>query len=82
MNTTSLPTVPPALPPAGAATQASVRFLDQLFARTELPWVGIRLWDGTCWPDGGPRPATLQLNHPGALRSMFSQGSEMGLAEE
>lgn len=81
MNTTSPPTVPPALPPAGAATEASVRFLDQLFASTELPRVGIRLWDGTCWPDGAPRPATLQLNHPGALRSMFSQGSEMGLAE-
>ena len=81
MTTTSLPVVLQATPSAGAATQASVRFLDHLFAKTERPEVAIRLWDGTCWPDGNARPATLQLNHPGALRRMFSQGTEMGLAE-
>ncbi len=43
--------------------------------------VGIRLWDGTRWPDDGSRRATLVLNHPGALRRMFLPGSELGLAE-
>ena len=43
--------------------------------------VGIRLWDGTRWPDDTPRPATLALKHPGALRKMFLPGTELGLAE-
>ncbi|MBC7238955.1 MAG: class I SAM-dependent methyltransferase, partial [Chloroflexi bacterium] len=33
--------------------------------------VSVRLWDGTFWPDETPRPATLVLKHPGALRAMF-----------
>ncbi len=43
--------------------------------------VGVRLWDQTYWPDDTARPVTLVLNHPGALRSMFLPGTELGLAE-
>ena len=43
--------------------------------------IGVRLWDGTYWPDDRPRPTTLVLNHPGALRQMFLPGDEVGLAE-
>ncbi len=46
-----------------------------------LAEVGVRLWDGTRWPDENPRPTTLVLNHPGALRRMFLSRSEVGLAE-
>jgi len=41
----------------------------------------VRLWDGSYWPDEAPRPATLALNHPGALRAMFLGGDEVSLAE-
>ena len=37
--------------------EASVRFLDELFAATPLKEVSFRLWDDTLWPDEKPRPA-------------------------
>lgn len=43
--------------------------------------VRFRLWDGTYWPDGDPKPSTVVLNHPGALRSMLLPGTELGLGE-
>ena len=43
--------------------------------------VGVRLWDGTMWPDDRPRKAVLALKHPGALGRMFLRGTEVGLAE-
>ena len=43
--------------------------------------MGVRLWDGTLWPDSTPRRATIVLRHPGALRAMFLPGNELGLAE-
>lgn len=43
--------------------------------------VRFRLWDGTYWPDGDPKPSTVVLNHPGALRSMLLPGTEVGLGE-
>ncbi len=39
------------------------------------------MWDGTPWPDDGPRPATVVLRHPGALRAMLLPGTEVGLGE-
>jgi cyclopropane-fatty-acyl-phospholipid synthase len=62
-------------------TEASIRFLEQLFAAAPLEKISFRLWDGTMWPDAKPRPATIVLQHPGALRAMFSSGTEMGVAE-
>ncbi|HWR65480.1 MAG TPA: cyclopropane-fatty-acyl-phospholipid synthase family protein [Bellilinea sp.] len=59
----------------------SLEFLNQVFQPTGVESVGVRLWDGTVWPDSNPRPATLVLHHPGALRSMFSAGTELALAE-
>lgn len=43
--------------------------------------VGVRLWNGMLWPDEAPRPVTLALKHPGALRCMFLPRTELGLAE-
>lgn len=43
--------------------------------------MNVRLWNGALWPDDRPRPATLALQHPGALARMFSAGTEAGLAE-
>jgi cyclopropane-fatty-acyl-phospholipid synthase len=60
---------------------SSVRFLEDLFADAPLENVSFRLWDGTGWPDGRPRPATIILRHAGSLRAMFAPRSEKGLAE-
>jgi cyclopropane-fatty-acyl-phospholipid synthase len=43
--------------------------------------VGFRLWDGTPWPDAVPRAATIVLKHPSALKAMFADGTEQGMAE-
>jgi cyclopropane-fatty-acyl-phospholipid synthase len=66
----------------GDAVQVSLQFLDENFGRSLAGnTVGVRLWDGTRWPDEASRPVTLVLNHPGALRAMFLPGTELGLAE-
>ncbi|MBV9999470.1 MAG: class I SAM-dependent methyltransferase [Verrucomicrobia bacterium] len=69
-----------------ATTQRSVehrtiQVLSEIFAGCPLERVAVRLWDGTPWPDGRPRPATIVLKDPDALRRMFLPGSEIGLAE-
>lgn len=55
--------------------------LDSFVETQQLANVGFRLWEGTRWPDLDDRPATIVLNHPGALRAMFMPGTEMGMAE-
>jgi cyclopropane-fatty-acyl-phospholipid synthase len=55
--------------------------LSEIFAGCSLDKVGVRLWDGTAWPDEHPRAAVLALKHPGALGQMFLPGTEVGLAE-
>jgi len=72
------------LPSAGQADEAAsrtLRILDGVFDAEAKQRVGVRLWDGTRWPDDAPRPATMALNQPGALRTMFLPGTELALAE-
>ena len=64
--------------PTGRAAELTLRLLRELFSGKSSLNVGIRLWDGTRWPDDQIRPATLVLNHPGALRTMFLPGTEVG----
>jgi cyclopropane-fatty-acyl-phospholipid synthase len=63
------------------AARISLKLLDDLLGREADGRVGARLWDGTRWPDGRPRDATLVLRHPGALRAMFRAGTELALSE-
>jgi cyclopropane-fatty-acyl-phospholipid synthase len=63
------------------ARSLTLGLLDQLFRGSQTLKVGVRLWDSTLWPDEATRPATLVLNHPGALRAMLMSGTEVGLAE-
>ena len=63
------------------AARLTWRLLDDLFAGDVAQRVGVRLWDGTRWPDDSPRPVTLVLKHPGALRAMLLPGTELALAE-
>src|SRR6184192_3350622 len=55
--------------------------LREIFAGCSLEKMGVRLWDGTMWPDERPRDATLVLGHPGTLGRMLWPGTEVGLAE-
>ncbi|MEX2382596.1 MAG: cyclopropane-fatty-acyl-phospholipid synthase family protein [Opitutales bacterium] len=43
--------------------------------------IGVRLWDGSRFPDHSPRKVTLVLKNPGALRSMLLPGTQVGLGE-
>src|SRR5712691_4594881 len=55
--------------------------LSEIFDGCSLDKVGVRLWDGTTWPDERPRSAVLVLKHPDALGRMFLPGTEVGVAE-
>jgi cyclopropane-fatty-acyl-phospholipid synthase len=66
---------------SGEARRITLRLLDELFRGAGDQQAGFRLWDGTLWPDAEPRPATIVLQHPGALRAMLLPGHELGLAE-
>lgn len=66
---------------ADEAARRTLRILESLFDAEAGQRVGVRLWDGTTWPDGASRPVTLLLKHPGALRAMLLPGHELGLAE-
>jgi cyclopropane-fatty-acyl-phospholipid synthase len=66
---------------AHEAATLTLHLLDELFGRESTQQVGVRLWDGTLWPDATPRPVTVLLKHPGALRAMLLPGHELGLAE-
>ena len=50
------------------AMDLTLHLLDNLFGRLTGKTIGVRLWDGTRWPDERLRPVTIVLNHPGALR--------------
>ncbi len=65
--------------PGSDAARITLELLDDLFGHGGD--VGVRLWDGTRWPDERPRAATLVLRHPGALRAMFRAGTELALSE-
>jgi cyclopropane-fatty-acyl-phospholipid synthase len=66
---------------ADQSVRITVDVLELLFKGDVTKHVGVRLWDGTCWPDNSKRPATLVLKHPGALRAMLMPGTEVGLGE-
>jgi cyclopropane-fatty-acyl-phospholipid synthase len=63
------------------AQHLTFQVLGDLFDAASTRRVAVRLWDGTPWPDAAPRPVTLVLKHPGALRAMFLPGTEVGLGE-
>ena len=66
---------------AERAKSITLNILEELLPKDPGSGVGVRLWDGSLWPDGEQKAATVVLNHPGALKSMFYSMSEMGLAE-
>ncbi len=63
------------------ARDLSIQVLTKLLDQEAVRKLNVRLWDGSFWPDNSPRPATLVLKHPGALRAMFLPGTELALGE-
>ena len=63
------------------AKSITLKILEDLLPKNPESKVGVRLWDGSLWPDEQPRAATIVLNHPGALKAMFHSMNEVGLAE-
>ncbi len=63
------------------AKSITINILEDLLPKDPESKVGVRLWDGSLWPDEHPRDTTIVLNHPGALKAMFSSMNEVRLAE-
>lgn len=63
------------------AKSITLEILNEILPREKMGSIQVRLWDGTVWPGTGDSPATLVLNHPGALREMLLPGTEVGIAE-
>jgi cyclopropane-fatty-acyl-phospholipid synthase len=61
--------------------RTTLQLLESLFGTDAPDSLGVRLWEGSTWPDPRPRPVTLLLKHPGALRAMFAGGGELALSE-
>ena len=61
--------------------QQNLDLLEKIFGVENMEKTSVQLWDGTLWPDNTSREAVIVLNHPGALRTMFVSGGELGLAE-
>ena len=70
-----------AVSPEKSPEEKTLHVLSGIFSGCPLEKVGVRLWDGTPWPDEGPRAAVLVLKHPDSLGRMFLPGTEVGLAE-
>jgi cyclopropane-fatty-acyl-phospholipid synthase len=67
--------------PKGSIEEKTRNLLSEIFAGWSLNDVGLRLWDGSTWPDDRPRAAILALKHSEALGRMFLPATEVGLAE-
>jgi cyclopropane-fatty-acyl-phospholipid synthase len=64
---------------ADSAKEVTLRILEGLTEGCALRRLNVRLWDGSYWPDTNPKPATLVLNRPSALKEMLLSGTEAAL---
>ncbi|MBM3190122.1 MAG: class I SAM-dependent methyltransferase, partial [Chloroflexi bacterium] len=62
------------------SVQITRQVLSELFG-DQAPDLGVRLWDGSSWPDETSRRATLVLKHPSALRTMLIPGTDLSMGE-
>jgi len=63
------------------AATLTLEILDKLAAGTQFQNFNIRLWNGEYWPDSSPKPATLVLTRPSALRELLMGYSEVAAGE-
>ncbi len=69
--------------PTYDTVQNSLDFLDEAMSGVYPRAFAIRLWEGSVVPatEGRPTRFTLVIQHPGALRRMFSSPTELSLGE-
>jgi cyclopropane-fatty-acyl-phospholipid synthase len=63
------------------AVGISTRFLENVISGYDGSDFMVRFWDGTRWGNTRDPRFVLVLNHPGALRQMFSAASELSFGE-
>jgi cyclopropane-fatty-acyl-phospholipid synthase len=66
---------------SGEAVALTKEILKRIISGPSLELLNARLWNGETWPDATPKPATLILNRPSALREMLADCSEVALGE-
>lgn len=61
----------------------TMSMIKELFNDCQPRNFAVRLWDGTTWEaeEGQPTRFTIVINHPGALKNMFWNMSEITLSE-
>jgi len=67
--------------PVDSTVDLTLEILEKITAGCQIQSLNVRLWNGAYWPDQTPRPATLVLNRPSALREMLLGGSEVAMGE-
>ncbi len=63
------------------AAELTLHLLEIIAGGIPFRYLNVRLWNGVYWPNEMPKPATLVLNRPSALREMLEGGSEVAVAE-
>lgn len=63
------------------AVNISTRFLENVLSGYDRHDFMVRFWDGTPWGNSHNPRFVMTLNHPGALRQMFSAASELSFGE-
>lgn len=71
------------IPTYDTTVQNSLDFLNEALSSVYPRDFAIRLWEGSVIPatEGHPTRFTLVIQHPGALRQMFSSPTELALGE-
>lgn len=63
------------------AVRTALWILNEVAGTALPPKVSIRFWDGTLWPDASPRPTTIFLKQPSALRGIFRPPIAVNMGE-
>ncbi|MBV9865338.1 MAG: class I SAM-dependent methyltransferase [Abitibacteriaceae bacterium] len=63
------------------AVQTALWILNEVAGAGLVHKVNIQFWDGTLWPDAAPRPTTIHLKHPGAIRGIFKPPIAVSMGE-
>ena len=68
-------------PQLDPVAELTLHLLEIIAGGVPFRFLNVRLWNGLYWPNEIPKPATLVLNRPSALREMLEGGSEVAVAE-
>lgn len=64
-----------------SAVDLTLEILGKITSGISIHAFNVRLWNGIYWPNDRPKPATLVLNRPSALKEMLIGCSEAAVGE-